>query len=101
MWWVLVSTVWAVLCIDLAAPQPLHIAEVGSPRLECGVLVPTGRGLVTNLVPTSLVPTPTGRGLVRTKRQLNIRLTPFCSTSACLAQRAVGAGLLGAAGALA
>ena len=37
----------------------------------------------------------------RTKRQLNIRLTPFCSTSACLAQRAVGAGLLGAAGALA
>ena len=39
--------------------------------------------------------------LARTKRQLNIRLTPFCSSSACLAQRAVGAGLLGAAGALA
>ena len=85
MWWVLLSTVWAVLCVDLAAPQPLHIAEVGSPAagLECGRLVATGRGLV------------------RTKRQLNIRLTPFCSTSACLAQRAVGAGLLGAAGALA
>ena len=86
MWWVLLSTVWAVLCIDQAALQPLHIAdEVGSPAagLECGVLVPTGRGLI------------------RTKRQLNIRLTPFCSTSACLAQRAVGAGLLGAAGALA
>ena len=86
MWWVLLSTVWAVLCVDLAALQPLHIAaEVGSPAagLECGVLVPTGRGLV------------------RAKRQLNIRLTPFCSTSACLAQRAVGAGLLGAAGALA
>ena len=87
MWWVLLSTVWAVLCVDLAALQPLHIAaEVGSPAagLECGRLVP-----------------PTGRGLVRAKRQLNIRLTPFCSTSACLAQRAVGAGLLGAAGALA
>ena len=83
MWWVLVYTVWAVLCVDLAALQPLHIAEVGSPRLECGRLVATGRGLA------------------RTKRQLNIRLTPFCSTSACLAQRAVGAGLLGAAGALA
>ena len=91
MWWVLVSTVWAVLCVDLAALQPLHIADGGrSPAagLECG-----------RLVPTSLV--PTGRGLVRAKRQLNIRLTPFCSTSACLAQRAVGAGLLGAAGALA
>ena len=100
MWWVLLSTVWAVLCVDLAALQPLHIAdEVG---LECGRLMPTGRGLVTSLVPTlptSLV--ATGRGLVRTKRQLSIRLTPFCSTSACLAQRAVGAGLLGAAGALA
>lgn len=87
MWWVLLSTVWAVLCVDLAALQPLHIADGGrSPAagLECGVLVPTA-----------------GRGLVRAKRQLNIRLTPFCSTSACLAQRAVGAGLLGAAGALA
>ena len=86
MWWVLLSTVWAVLCVDLAALQPLHIADGGrSPAagLECGRLVPTGRGLA------------------RAKRQLNIRLTPFCSTSACLAQRAVGAGLLGAAGALA
>ena len=86
MWWVLLSTVWAVLCVDLAALQPLHIAHGGrSPAagLECGRLVPTGQGLA------------------RAKRQLNIRLTPFCSTSACLAQRAVGAGLLGAAGALA
>ena len=92
MWRVLVSPVWAVLCVDLAALQPLHIAaEVGSPAagLECGRLVPTGRGLATS------------RGPVRAKRQLNIRFTPFCSTSACLAQRAVGAGLLGAAGALA
>ena len=81
MWWVLLSPVWAVLCVDLAALQPLHIAHDGG--LECGRLVPTGQGLA------------------RAKRQLNIRLTPFCSTSACLAQRAVGAGLLGAAGALA
>ena len=98
MWWVLLSTVWAVLCVDLAALQPLHIADGGrSPAagLECGRLVPpTGQGLATSLAPT-------GRGLARAKRQLNIRLTPFCSTSACLAQRAVGAGLLGAAGALA
>ena len=81
MWLVLLSTVWAVLCIGLAAPQPLHIADEGG--LECGRLVPASRGLA------------------RTKRQLSIRLTPFCSSSACLAQRAVGAGLLGAAGALA
>ena len=83
-----------------------HPNEGRSPAagLECGRLVATGRGLATNLDPTSLDPTslvPTGRGLARAKRQLNIRLTPFCSTSACLAQRAVGAGLLGAAGALA
>merc|ERR1712110_20725 len=35
--------------------------------------------------------------LQRTKRQFNINFTPFCSNNACLAQRAVGKGLLGAA----
>merc|ERR1719330_650186 len=35
--------------------------------------------------------------LQRTKRQFRINFTPFCSNNACLAQRAVGKGLLGAA----
>ena len=69
MWWVLLSTVWAVLCVDLAALQPLHIADDGG--LECGRLVATGRGLArSNLDPTNLDPTSlvaTGRGLARTR----------------------------------
>ena len=45
MWSVLLSTVWAVLCIHFAALQPLQIADVGGTGLECGRLVPVTRGL--------------------------------------------------------
>ena len=45
MWSVLLSTVWAVLCIDIVALQPLQIADEGGTGLECGRLVPATRGL--------------------------------------------------------